>query len=378
MKDLSPLQLAGFAATGAALLLDWPRAFRERIADRLQNSPDEKSRRALLAAIRRLGSPKVREQQAKLVSDAVPEAFEHVIVALQAVVKPVVGAQYICRAASISSQELRMIRDAGHIEHRVLAVRRNTQVQYDKADADDLLRRHREFVFASRLETALGTTRYATEQLVCLGEIEREVHPGLALINRTLRLVEESMNEFIHDLESKGRAGKPSDLMPLGTAARMMGGRPKFWGAILAAMREGSLPFWLDGAGKFIRRAMVHREDIAPFAALRFDELSWPGFPFRQTYTQLDAAEVLNLDSLQITRVASSGALTFVPEGVAVITDREPVHALATTYIATAEIAHRTGLPFNMVPKFMLRYPEIARHAAGWVRADFDLLVGGR
>ena len=159
---------------------------------------------------------------------------------------------------------------------------------------------------------------------------------------------------------------------------RFLGGRPKPWGEILIAMRTGSLPFWLHGTGKFARRARVAISDIAHFTNVGFDEAAWPNFPFKQTYTQIDAAEMLNLDSLQIRRVMNIGALEFRPEGVAMIVDRAPVLELASAYIATAEIALRTGMGFTGVPNLMRRHTQVTRHEAGWLRCEFDKVFGAR
>lgn len=380
VSKLPALTIATIAARGASLLLDWPNSFRASIAERLASSEaaDPNMRRALLQRVRRLGFPNVaRAEQVAVVRDAVPEAFEHAIIALEGLVKPVVPANVICRSTNISPRELNSIREAGFIKHRVIAAGRRMQVQYDKADADELARCQRESIFASRLEQRFGLPRYAVEQIVCLGEIEREAHPALALIHPTLRLVEKSVEAFASDLErrAKSKAGS-AGLIPLGTASRVLGGRPKPWGAILSAMRAGALPFWLAAEGKFVRRALVRPADILQFAAIEFDERDWPELSFRQTYTQVDAAEILNLDALQIRRLIQAGDLTFEPEGVAMITNRVRVLRIAASHLATAEISFRTGVKFIKVPRLMKCYPHIVRTEAGWDRAAFDAEFG--
>lgn len=381
VSKLPALTIATIAAQGASILLDWPKGFRASIAERLTSleGVDPKMRGQLLHSVRRLGLPHVaRAEQVAVVRHAVPEAFVHAAIALQDLVEPVVPANVICRSMRISPRELNAVREAGLIKHRVIASGRRMQVQYDKAEADRLARRQRESIFASRLEQRFGLPRYAAEQLACLGEVERETHPALALIHSTLRLVQKSVDAFADDLEQRGmpKTAGPG-LLPLGTASKILGGRTKPWGAILGAMRAGNFPFWLATEGKFVRRAFVRPEDILPFAAINFDERGWPDFPFRRAYTQVDAAEILNLDALQIRRVIQVGDLTFEPEGVALISERSSVLRIAAAHVATAEIALRTGTKFNHVPRFMGRYPHIPRTEAGWDRAAFDGEFGG-
>ncbi len=141
-------------------------------------------------------------------------------------------------------------------------------------------------------------------------------------------------------------------------------------------MRAGDLPFWLKEDGKFVRRAQVRLADILPFLSVNFDEADWPDFPFKQTYTQVDAAEILNLDALQIRRLIRARDLIFEPDGVALITDRTTVLHLASLHIATAEIGLRTGTKFTSVRQLLSRHPGIARTEAGWDRAAFDAAFG--
>jgi hypothetical protein len=378
ISNLLPGELASIASSGANQLADWPNHFRATVAEQLAEAgpTSGKRHRTILNGLRRLASRAARPEQVALLRQALPEAFEHAAVALSALVVPAVGANVVCRTANLRTSELKAIREAGLIKHRVIVAGKRMQVQYDKSDTEDLARRHREAVFASRLEQKFGLPRYASEQLACLGIVQREAHPALALIHPCLRLTAASIDNLLQRLEAAARQDLGPDLMPLGTAIRIMGGKPKPWGNIFLALVDGTLPFELHGTGKFVRRAQVRLNDIKPFAPVYFEQSDWSGFPFEQTFTQIDAAEVLNLDALQIRRVIASGELTFSPQGVAVITPRAPVLELAKVYMATAEIALRTGTPFIRVPHLMAEHPSIMRHPAGWARDDFERLLG--
>ena len=141
-------------------------------------------------------------------------------------------------------------------------------------------------------------------------------------------------------------------------------------------MRHSDLQFWLSGHGKIARRAFVRPGDLIRFASREFCESSYPTFPFKDAYTQADAAEVLNLDALQIRRSIDAEELSFKKQGVAMLTDRAPVLRLAASRIATSEIALRTGKAANKVPQLMKSFPHIGRCAAGWSRSAFDTEFG--
>lgn len=379
LGNLSPLQIASCVAHGTNLILDWPRKLRNAVGVKLEalHKKDPKDRQEFIETVRRLGSRSVDPVQAKLVAKAIPEAFEHTAIALEALVKPVVPANVICRTMNISPRELETIRVAGLIKHRVIAGGKRKQVQFDAGEFEALAECQQKSVLGTRFEQKFGLPRYATEQLACLGAIRREAHPALALINPTIRLVEESLDDFTDDLMAAASRGRrPKDAIPLGTASRILGGRPKPWSEILEAMRHGELRFWLSGKGKIARRAFVRPGDLIRFASTEFCEATYPTFPFKDAYTQVDAAEILNLDALQIRRSIKAAEVSFRKQGVAMLTDRTPVLRLAASRIATSEIALRTGKAANKVPLLMQSFPHIERCAAGWNRSAFDAEFG--
>ena len=379
LGTLSPLQIASCVAQGTNLILDWPRKLRSAVGKKLEtlHTTEPKGRQKFIETVRRLGSRNVDPVQAELVAKAIPEAFEHTAIALEALVKPVVPANVICRTMSISPRELETIRVSGLIKHRVIAGGKRKQVQFDAGEFETLAECQQKSVFGSKFEQRFGLPRYATEQLACLGAIRREAHPALALINPTIRLVEESLDDFTDDVMAAASRGRcPKDAIPLGTASRILGGRPKPWGEILEAMRHGELRFWLSGEGKFARRAFVRPGNLIRFASTEFCEASYPTFPFKDAFTQVDAAEILNLDALQIRRSIEAAELSFRKQGVAMLTDRAPVLLLAASCIATSEIALRTGNAANKVPQLMKSFPNIGRCAAGWSRSAFDAEFG--
>ncbi|MEO1968471.1 MAG: hypothetical protein ABGW87_07135 [Sphingomonadaceae bacterium] len=374
LRNLSAFQIAKCVSVGTNLVLDWPLKLRGAVGAMLdaQQSKGPDHRAKFVKIVRRLGSRSVTREQADLVAKGIPEAFEHAATALAALVRPVVPANVICRTMHISTKELEAIRVAGLIEHRVIVDGKRKQIQFDADEFEALAECQRKSAFASRFEQNYGLPRYAVEQLVCLGEIRHEDHPALALINPTLRIIQESADDFSNNLWSaSSERRRPGDAIPLGTASHILGGGPKPWGSILTAMRKGELQFWLSTKGKFIRRAFVRPSELIPFTSIKFCEASWPKFSFKDAYTQIDAAEILNLDALQIRRSIQAGELKFRSKGVSLLTDRRPVLRLAANHVSASEIALRTGRAPNTVHHLMKKFPHIPKSNAGWDRSAF-------
>jgi hypothetical protein len=375
IQNLPPLELATIVSRGANLLQDWPNHMRAEVAAELDRAfaKGSSDARAFQIAVRRLGLPKnARPAQIKLMHDALPEAFEGLGTALGGLGRPVINGAQACRTIGISTADLRKLRDANLITHRTMADGRRVQAFYDLEVVETFAARLRSSAFASRLEQALGIPRYATEQLACLAHVELEQDPGVCLLYPTLRLRQQSMDTFIEDLEQAARTSEaPSYAIPLGTALKRIGGGPKPWGHVLAAMRAGKLPFWLTKKGKFARAARVTPKDIDRFKRVTFEAAEYAGFPFGSEYTQVDAIDILNIDAEQVQRVMEAGDLVFRPAGVALVTGRVAVNKLATETISAAEAAAHLSVSPSNIPRFMRQYPEVPSCAVGWERSSF-------
>lgn len=368
--------LASIVSQGARLLDQWPRALRGEITQILDGIPDNdgSGRKRFITHVRKLADRKNRPEQNAIVRAAIPEAREHVGVALASLSKPVVNSSDAVRMIGIDPAELRALRDANLISHRKVVGDRRVLARYDQAEVTKLASAWRGSVPASRLEQALGIPRYATEQLICLDEIANEMHPAVAFLSGGLRLQSSEVERYMGELCATAQpSSPPEDAVSIWKAFRRFGGRLKPWGALLAALREGRLPFWIQGRGAFTRSALVSVADRWKIDGLDFDEGDWPAFSFSDRITQVDANDILNLDSLQVRPVVAAGELTFTPSGVALLTDRETVLELSRRSVAVAEIAARLQADSRNVPKFMATYyPEVRKGPAGWDRAQFE------
>jgi hypothetical protein len=227
------------------------------------------------------------------------------------------------------------------------------------------------------LEQRLGIPRYAIEQLLCLREIACETHPGVVHLSAGLRLPQSEVARYTAALHDRAEtSASPNDAVSISRALRRIGGRLKPWGLLLNMLRRGDLPFWNSGTGVFARAAMISAADAKQLDELAFDEDNFPNFRFATQISQIDANDILNLDSLQLRPVLEAGELAFVPSGVALLTPRADVLDLASRSVAVAEIAERLSINSRSVPRFMLtNYPQVAKGSAGWHRAELKQAI---
>lgn len=369
---LPPAALAEVIARGASLIHDWPDRLRNAVRAQVEQSglKEGGDHRSFRTALHKLGLPRnAKPEQMSLIRAALPEVFKDARLALGGLVKPVICGSEVCRRVAIDTCELAALREAGLVNHFMVVKTTRTVAQYDEAFVDDLARRKRGSERVSRLEQHLGVPRYASEQLLCAGEVAREDHPAIVFLDPVLRVVSKDSSRFCDDLEQGGKGGNPGNVIPLGTAMRRIGGRVKPWGAVLGAMRRGELPYWLPDIGRFVRRAHVKVEDIEQFLDHAFSEAEWPDFPFSSQITQIDSMDVLNLDPPGIRRLVEIGDLEFRPSGVALVTERQRVLELANAWMSASEIALMLKIDVRSVRHVMRKAPHIAGHVAGWDRA---------
>src|SRR3546814_20433089 len=107
----------------------------------------------------------------------------------------------------------------------------------------------------------------------------------------------------------------------------------KPWGAIVAALLDGSIPYWLASGPNYARRIRVRRADMARFDQTDFFEADYPGFAFSHYLIRLDADEILNFDPNQSRAFLKLELLNFHRNATGIKSDRAEVLMLAKQII---------------------------------------------
>ena len=378
---MSPQKVAEIVAVGTELIHDFPYRFRDAVKDQIEQVgwQHQLPLRPLIASLRRLGSNDLnRPDQSRLIRQAIPEVFEAKDRALGGLRAPVMLFHDIQRLTHIRTEQMNLI-----LKHKALKTSMNgmgirSKVQFDAASALDFIARLKSSVRSVNFEWQMGIPRYAVEQLVCLQQIQEEIHPAVRLLWTGLSI--SNAENYFNDLEGAARIDSaPEHAIPLIRAIRRIGGRYKPWGAVLSAMRSNGFDFWLAERKSskpsrrnmpFLSRALVLPEAVADFDHVIFDPSAFKtptGF-FSKKMTQLDACDVLNLHSKQISLMAASGRLKFEKESRGYVFCAKDVVDLAAEFVPVSELAVRTGVSPYQVGRFMAAYPLVTSVYQGWSR----------
>lgn len=385
---IDPKLLSKFVADGMRMASDWPNALRVQVADKVETA-DGEERAELLLRIRRLADRQVAPDLAAAIRSALPEAFEITQRAL-AFKEPTVLSRDICNMAGIEVREVRRLEKAKVFTVIETRGGERRHAQYLRGEVEDFVRHKRESQRATRLAEGMGIPRYGVEQLITLGEVEREMHPGVLVLDPHLRLTDDSVQDLYRDVNRRAsEAGAPPlDVVPLWTASRAVGGGLKNWGELLGRVRRGTLDVWSipddrqsrARHSKLVRRLLIRPNDA--IAALRMPVIGGADPDISAEVTsQADACEILNIDANQMKRVVAAGDLVFEEKGKGSWTPLKRVLELARDYISVPELAYLTNRYAPELTRTLYARPDIPHGSVGWLRTDVErelpTLAGG-
>lgn len=363
--------IARIVAHGTQVAYRWRHAVKEVLDRRVREIPVED-----IAKYARLQSDV--HQLARLapaVRRAVPHAFTGQRQGLR-IPEGMVGRQAAIKLTGLNSRQLDALEDAQAIEK----VEGGRRCFYDPRSVASLNAAWRGSCHTYWLEKRLGVPRYAIEQLICLGALRWENHPGVRVLDSHVRMTSASAQAFLEDITGNGGGlAPPNDAISLHEAMFRYGGGPKPWGPVLSAMRLGRFSFWLKGGAlPFAKRAHINPKDLKSSLAPLFDETYYPHFPFSAAITQSDALDLLNLDPRNFSRAQTTGHVQSLGRaGRALLAPRDEVLAAAKTFISPKELLARLQPSRGGSPGlFWLKRNLPPRSPFGWNRADCETQFG--
>lgn len=379
---MSPQQLATVVSLGTELIHDFPRRLRSTVVAEIDKIGWELEAplRPLLKALRSIGSANVhRPKQNGLIRSAIPEVFEPKARALGGMRAPVMLLRDIISHASLSSERMKLIIEKRALDFSMSGTGQRPKIQYDQATTMDFIGRLKASVMSSEVEGHLGIPRYAVEQLVCLNELTQETHPAIGALFKGLRI--SGYEAFRRDLFAARQTGTaPDGLVTLARASRRIGGRYKPWGEILREMRGGNIDFWITDPdddtdsrnNPFSKRASLLPSALSRFDAVEFDPSYYDHVDFfSEGMSQLDACELLNLDSLQISAVVVGGGLEFTQgQKLSLVASRKDVLQLASRMVSPSELSLRADIHPSSLQKHMKSFERVQPLFMGWDRTD--------
>lgn len=306
-------------------------------------------------------------QQKQLIRPVLPNLFKGLTYRITDSEETISGAE-AARIAALEMSEVRALCDAEILSYGFVQGTMKVRKKFLKRQVEELGDALRGAVHATALQTKLGLPLYAIEQLCCHGLIDQERHLGVLHIRPALMVKAVSSEALYSSLEANAQQSPMgADVAQLGTAARRIGGRMKPWGAIVAALLDGTIPYWLASGPNYARRIWVRRADMARFDQVDFVETDHPGFSFSRYLVRRDADEILNFDANQSRQLLKQELIKFHRCGNGLRSDRADVLMLAKRVISPSELSERSGRSSLSVAGEMKRL-KIPRIASGWDR----------
>lgn len=371
-------EAARIVATGMDLVTNWPTRLQDWArseAERLRGSPTEYLR--LRHALRRLGArARVSPARAELARAAFPDLFCNVQRSFAAPGEGLLRFE-AAELLGVTMPTITQLVDAKALDVQFDITGKRRMVRLARSAVVDLRDRLAGSVTLAQLSRSTGLPGYALENLRQLGELVAEDHPAIPLLRGGRSVTAESYASIEADLRSGGSpTDRPADALPISTASRLIGGRLKPWPAIIAALRSGSLEYWLDAerAGQpWLRRMLVRQADMGAF--LSSAARSFGGKPFTIEECLLsDAREILNLNgtpSVDLRTILAEEIAARPQRGLSVMVPVATVLAIATSTISIAEICARRGWNPRQA-KWQLKPFASVRNACGWERKAIE------
>ena len=150
----------------------------------------------------------------------------------------------------------------------------------------------------------LGMSRNGAEQLVETGLLELLHHPFFLARYGIPQVTEASINAVLGRLNRAAVLAAEDKLIPLSTAIKVIGGKPKPWGAIFGKLLDGSLPFRIEpGAKTPVRRIFINQKDLSIIEGLGAVRNIPNRIAFSDLLSKADAGEILNVGPHEVTEL---------------------------------------------------------------------------
>lgn len=364
-------------------LRDWPRGLEQYIADRINHSASPK-----VDANRGISYRLLTKFEKRGLSQPVCQVIGEFVTQCRNAGDRGLTIHQAARVTGGRRRTLFAMRQAGELPSILSMDGGRLSVLVDKAAVTNLAERYLPRERLVRAAWQIGVPTYAVHELVRVGQlIAAPLPPGCS---GQLAVYQDSLQAFQAELSMR-LAGEVQDYtVNLARLMRRIGGRPKPWAQVLAAIKSGDLPARLaEGAGPMAQRIMVQNEKVLSMAIFAENhDTDWSGI----MVTKADCAEMMNILPHNF-----SGYSDFLlgPGGNIRDITMEEALKLAKTYILTGELGHRLDVHHSaarhladhrgLKPEFNGLFkradaerlvPEITRHTIGAATANPTACAG--
>lgn len=370
VTTLTAPDLAKVASTGVPFLRSWPTGFQDWVdaeANRLRaNTKALNEFRARLRSVIRGREPAA---VAELMTKALPELRQHPVHGFARFERYYLATK-VQRKLGVTPEEFKRLRRAIGKAYQRSPTTTATFLkgQFDANYIDKLVPSFRGTIAFNSCASTLKLPVYAVAQCCRPSLLEQENCAVFSTVRSDEFIRSGSLaalTEYLSDRRQK--IARPAQTVQLIIAARWIGGRLKPWGSILESLQSGKIPYWIEGENVSLRTIYIWPADMRKFLHVADHPFADTECMTNFTVSQLDAAEILNIQPAQLASEATALGIHFRKSGRGFAASLAEVLSTASIVAWSAEIAWHMGASSRDVGELLHRQ-NISRLHTGWSR----------
>ncbi len=359
-------------AAGSNILSAWPNS----LAERLTNTDEVERRAKIMAAIRHIAVPRnAWPHHRQLLLQALPGLEKSNSTAIKLALVAGGNAAETTKALGVGQKVFERLRASNHLHPIVSAGEHNLHQIFDISSHAMLAKKLADRTGITCVSEQLGIGRSGAEQLCCLGFLDllNDRFMRDAYVER--QIAQSGLQALRQRLELGAVEIEVADRIPLYQALRIIGGREKPWGSVIAFMLNG-LPYHLAKPTRwaFMTRVSIRIADVPLIAGMTFDRQAFPEFDFEQEMPRRDAERLLNITPDYLQAAIAAGELRRNANG---LFDWQHVMNRACEFISGGEILMRWGKSGKTKPAPFRGRKKLERISSlGWQRSVVEQCMG--
>lgn len=263
------------------------------------------------------------------------------------------------RMLGITESQMAAARDGGAVASTTSLSRGRLLKTLDRSEIGRLSQIRRGRMGRDAVGHALGLPGYGVGQLERSGILETTGHKWLEARFGGDVVTKTAVEDLVSRIWAASRSDSEQDWLPLRLVMRGYGGGPKPWSAVFNMMLSRDIAFEMT-PGKRVADARVSPDAVTRIRSLEFGEQE-------KTYSQGDAAELLNLKLIRCQSLQSFRRATATPNSWRL--DGPAIEELAQACVTIAELSARFGHHTRGIHDLLVKAGVPRFDDLGWCRA---------
>lgn len=212
---------------------------------------------------------------------------------------------------------------------------------------------------------------YAIDQLICLGVVMGN-DPAVRFMKGKQCLPKTEVDQLVFRIKEMAIPKKPpKNAISLRSLANCIGGKEKPWGAIIKAIIEGEISFWLKNQKVTTHQILLDPREKQKLLDFNFDRRNYPHYKFRQQLDTFDVQDLLNIQPSEGLLLRRAKVFDTRKRKRSFDYDLDDVLALSQEWVSVTELIRRFDMNDRVV-KRRLAAAGVASKLSLWERRQAE------